>query len=448
VVIIETIEHIALYANGILLACAKYFSFVSIFKRALNPLWVIISYIAFIVITTTVFFLLDSLWITVAVNVAAYIALTFLFSGNVGTKFIFAMLIYIIGVFAEGFSFLIISFIHYAQYSYVASIEEILLLGRSLASAIHLPLILMLTVFFRQYINRNAKYRHFKIPLQYTLVIFIMISGLILINVLFLSAAIGDIQSLAAQTIIAHIVSSVIILLVIWLYNTILNHLEEFQVNRKKDEILKRWELQYQAAVNSLNIVGRLQHNLNYHFLSLSIFLKEGNVGEAKSYVESKLSDLKPIIATGNITIDTMINYYHHRVKTELDIDLGTELFIPSNLKLDTNITVMILGNAMENALDACAYVEQNQRYIRIRAEIIEEHDLLLTITNPYVITPKINKNGNYETTKPDRATQGLGLASIKEVLPEDYGYIRLHHDDNTFQFMLLFYNVLSDNAD
>ena len=433
--------YIALYANGVILVGIKYYAFICLFKPAVRKRWLLLAYVAFLILTTQLFFEFGSMWANLIVNVSTYLALTFLFSGNIGTKLVFAVLIYVMGVLADGLSFLILQVIYGAG----ATAEPLMPIGRTMSNIIFLPLVLVNILIFRRYINKNARYRHFKIPTKYTAAILLLLFGIILINVLFVSATIDEVYTRANQLAVSHLISTAIILLIIWIYHTILNHLEEFEKSRQKDQMLKRWELQYQTAVNSQKVIAELKHNLKFHFLALSSFLEKGEIVQAKNHIETEVGDFDFVITTGNISIDTMLNYYQQRARDRLGIDLETELLIPSDLTLDANLTVMILGNALENALDACSNIEQEQRYIRIRAEITTKDEFLLTITNPYIVTPVTDRDGSLITTKPDKRRHGFGLVSIQETLSEDDGHIHLQYADGTFQFMLLFYNVFQE---
>ena len=439
----EMVEQIALYANGIMLSGVKYYAFICIFKPAVKKRWIFLSYLVFVIITTQMFFEFESSWAIMGLNIFAFAVLSCLFSGKTSVKIIFAILLYFMGILAEGFSYLILNHIYYARYGVGVAVEYIIPLGRSLASLIHLPLILMMILVFRRFINKNAKHRHFEIPLRYTVAILFMLLGVLLINGLLISATMEEVPRVSNQVTLAHLISFIVIIFVIWIYNTILNNLEEFEKNRQKDQMLERWEIQYQTAINSQKMITELKHNLKFHFLTLSGALRKGDIEQAKAHIEAQIGSFDSVITTGNISIDTMLNYYQQKAKEELDVDIETELFIPSDLKLNVTLTAMILGNALENALDACRSLSHNQRYIHIRAEITAQDEFLLTITNPYATAPVVDSKGNFSTSKADKQNHGFGLASIQEILSEEQGHIHVWYGDNTFRFSLLFYNVL-----
>jgi sensor histidine kinase regulating citrate/malate metabolism len=178
----------------------------------------------------------------------------------------------------------------------------------------------------------------------------------------------------------------------------------------------------------------------------LSGYLKNGEIEKAEKHIENNIGELSNIINTGNISIDAMLNYYRQRAKENLNIEIYTELSIPPALKLESKHIVTILGNALENAMDACGHVEHDLRYIRLKALITNHNALLINIVNPYLVTPIADKDGNLITTKADKRNHGMGLISISEIMPEDKGQVHYEYADNVFKFMAIFYGVITNN--
>ena len=440
----EFAAQITLFANGAISAWMAYYAFTCIFTPAIKKRWILLAYSAYLIIATQMFFEFESPWLYLTINLVSFFALTFLFRGNLSTKLVFALLIYIVGMLAEWLSFLIINFTHYIQYGTNISLEDILPIARTITSMVFLPLVLLVILIFRKFVNKKARHKHFKVPAKYTLSILLMLLGIIFVNTLFLFTAIAmaEIQESITPITISHLVSSGIILLITWVYNTILNHLEEVEKNQQRDQMLERWEIQYRTAVSSQKIIAELEHNLSYHFLTLASLLREGKTANAEQYIADKIGRFDTIISTGNMPLDTMLNFYRQKIKERLDIDLGIELSILPDMKMDAELLATILGNALENALEACAYVEPAKRYIHIKAVLTSQSELILTVTNSYAVAPVVDSAGNFITTKADKEKHGIGLSSIQEILSKEVGHIQVDYDDNMFQFSLFFYNV------
>ena len=437
---------IVFYINAAIFAGAMYFSFVSIFTPRIKTCWTLLIYAIYLIITVQAFFIFGDIWINLVIHLFAYFALTFLFSGKVSTKIIFALFIYAASMLADALAFLGLNYVSYSQYGIPVLAGYILPIGRTVSNILFLPLVFLSTFIFRTLLNKKSRSVDLKIPVRYTAAIFMMLLGIVLINALALSIAMEQARVDIFPVVLSHLLSSFVILLIIWLYNTILNHLEELEKNRLKDHMLERQEIQYQTAMISQKTIAELKHNLSYHFLTLLSLQEKGALGEIKEHIERELGSFDYVITTGNISIDTMLNYYQQKIKEELDIDLETQLHIPPALALDINLITLALGNALQNALEACISVAHQERYIRLKMIFTAQEELIVTVENPYIIEPVMDKKGKLITSKEDSHRHGIGLSSIKEALPEEAGHIVTEYNKQTFRFTLHLYHITARN--
>ena len=430
------------YANSIVFMLMIYLGLTSVFKPKVKRKWILVAYVFFIFASSELFLAFDDMWINLGINTIAFVSFAFFFTGRLSSRVIFSVLIYAMSVVADGLSFLLLNHIHYTRYGVEISVEYMLTVVRTFTNVIFLPFLLAAILFFRKSHAEKAFQKHIKIPKTYTISVLAIITGVVLTNVLFISASSGDFYATAVPLSISLLLSSVIILLIIRLCNAMLNHLKMLEEGRVREQMIERWEIQYKAACESQKIIASLTHNLRYHFLTLDAYLKNGEIVEAAKHIETHIGELVDFINTGNISIDAMLNYYQKRIEDRLGIKLKTELMIPSGMKLDPVHIVMILGNALENAMEACERVKYCSRYIHLKATITDRNALLVNIVNPYTVEPGADKNGNLITTKDDKRNHGLGLASISETLPEEKGHVHFEYADNLFKFMAVFYDV------
>ena len=78
----------------------------------------------------------------------------------------------------------------------------------------------------------------------------------------------------------------------------------------------------------------RLRHDMKNHLISLMGMIESGNANDARDYIENLLNDGKliktgDISRTGNIVVDSLINYKYAMAK-ELGIDFNVNVFIPT----------------------------------------------------------------------------------------------------------------------
>jgi len=442
----DTLAQIIYYLNSIAYTGMMYYGVVCIFKAAVRRKLIFLAYLGYVIVASFVFFQVDSGWIILSVNIAFFLGVMLLFSGNLGARLIFALLLYGMSIIADGLVYTGLNYIYYVQQGTEIPTEIMTSIGRTISNIVFLPLLLLLVMIFRKFHLSKAPLYYFKIPVKYFIIVFALLGAVISVNLFFIIEAIeslGRLREIMVQFAIVQFLVLAIVFCVIWLYNTVLGNLEALEKSRLKEQVMERWEIQYKTVQDSQKVIATMNHNLRYHFLTLKNHIINGEAYKAEEYISNKIGEFDDVINTGNISIDAMLNYYKQRIRETLDVNMETELSIPSNLKIDTISMGIILGNALENALEACELLQSSKRFVRVKATVSKGRDLMLIISNPYLVDPVSDGEGNLITTKPAKDTNGLGIASANELLSKHSGYIHTEYENNIFKFMLICYNIL-----
>jgi sensor histidine kinase regulating citrate/malate metabolism len=97
------------------------------------------------------------------------------------------------------------------------------------------------------------------------------------------------------------------------------------------------------------------------------------------------------------------------------------------------------LGNALENAIEACGNLDNaSTRFISAEARIINGQ-LLLKIENSYNGCLKV-KDDAYLSTKSGKF-HGIGMQNIKKVVESYGGFVTTEHNGKVFTLMAAFPN-------
>lgn len=119
----------------------------------------------------------------------------------------------------------------------------------------------------------------------------------------------------------------------------------------------------------------------------------------------------------------------------DLDVDIPEKLNIQP---FDLNI---ILGNLLDNAIEAVSKLERNKV---IKASIkLDRNILYINISNPFDGNI-IYKKSNLKTTHKDKENHGFGLKSVKKAISKYNGIMNVYHTDSIFNVDVLLYNNLS----
>jgi len=197
----------------------------------------------------------------------------------------------------------------------------------------------------------------------------------------------------------------------------------------------------------SVENIKTIRHDMKLHLATTRDFTVRGKANEATDYLDGLLGDIKKkeiYSNTGNTAFDSIINYKLNDAKQE-NIKLDLRLLIPPTLNIETADIVTILGNLLDNALDAVAKVRD--KAIKLDIEYSKE-SLFIQVENTFdgVVEYEKGKNGTEKiiATRKDGDNHGYGLKNIRKSVEKYNGHVDISHDDNVFSIGVLLY--VNDN--
>lgn len=178
-------------------------------------------------------------------------------------------------------------------------------------------------------------------------------------------------------------------------------------------------------------------HDVKHIMIYLRSCLENGQVEEALAQVRNFTNDLISMerkVWTGFPFLDFVLNSKKLEMdEYEIDFELEVDLYeIP--LK-DAELGVM-LGNLLDNAIEATRKCEQSKRRIFLR--ICNRNEMfLLCLCNSSTQLPLL-VDGRFATTKKDKYAHGLGVESVKRIVDKYNGNISFQYDDEHFEVDIL----------
>ncbi|MFZ5969152.1 MAG: ATP-binding protein [Bacillota bacterium] len=126
-------------------------------------------------------------------------------------------------------------------------------------------------------------------------------------------------------------------------------------------------------------------------------------------------------------------------LKIKFSIDPSSRLGYTESW-LDTNILVTIIGNLLENAMDAVSELEQSKRHISLT--ITDEEDgleIIVTDTGIGIAEENLDKIFRFGFTTKLGENKGVGLALIKEIIDSLKGNIEIESQENEGTEVIVF---------
>ena len=187
------------------------------------------------------------------------------------------------------------------------------------------------------------------------------------------------------------------------------------------------------AEVNEIYMTMRgWRHDYHNHLQKLSAHLKEGQIEEAKKYIGElgeSLGDIKTKYQTGNVSLDAILNSKLSIVEKE-KIAINCKVEIGENLTVSDIDLCILLGNLIDNAVEACRGIpEVEERFLRIYM-CIRKQQLYISVSNA---TNEVIRKLDAEYISKKRGDHGHGLKRINIVVDKYGGFIKRANEPGVF---------------
>lgn len=176
------------------------------------------------------------------------------------------------------------------------------------------------------------------------------------------------------------------------------------------------------------------KHNLTNELIALKNGIemsdKETAIKNLNKIIKS--SNLtENICSSGNSTVDAIVNF-KYAVAKECGIKFLLKIFIPEEMPINQCDIGVVLGNAIDNAIEATKECSINEKVIEIILGVKKEA-LVVIVKNPYEHQLNMDRNGNILSTKKENKRHGFGLNSINRITEEYDGAMILDFGHNRF---------------
>lgn len=223
---------------------------------------------------------------------------------------------------------------------------------------------------------------------------------------------------------------------ILWPFIIIGNSLNTSYKNtiNQLDEQIHAQVKQYEFVVQANNDIRRFRHDFENIRLGLVGHLHNSDVNGALELLDrcerAIHNDEYIFYTTGNLIADALLSEKRMNAKS-ISVDILFEGEIPFSGISSFDLCV-ILGNLLDNALEACTAIEGENRAPICISSVINNGFWTLTITNPVARKAKI-KGIIIPTSKKDIINHGIGLFSIQNAILKYNGTMNLFCSDDVF---------------
>lgn len=223
----------------------------------------------------------------------------------------------------------------------------------------------------------------------------------------------------------------VINVVILYYYNQIQMQYEKEYKQQLLQLQMQEYEMQLVQMHQSYQKIRSMKHELKHFAYAVEEEIKKGHleeVGKILSEMKASVSEYEAVSWSGHPVLDSILNYLQEKARMAgAVIEMGIK--VPEDLHLNALDMNILLGNLLENAIEAVQNIEDKTIRLQMRYDI---GVLLIHTCNSYGGTVKI-KNGIYMTQKADKENHGIGLINVKRIVDQYDGTIKIESSEGKF---------------
>lgn len=267
------------------------------------------------------------------------------------------------------------------------------------------------------------------LPLKYWILILMMpFLSAIIINLVF--AANENDKSMMSSYIVC-------VCGLLYLNLSVFNYFESYDKQIRLAALERISEIEnenYRAIADSYEEIRNIKHDLKNQVSILNDLIRNEKYSEAQSHMKQLYSSIESVASicyTGNSAVDSIINLKGDYAKSKA-IRFMTKIKV-SEIKFDTVGMCRILGNALDNAIEACERVNSEEKCICLMLNQTK-NKLIIEINNT---SPDVDIY-NLATSKANKMIHGIGLKSIKQVVNSVNGHMSYSYEKGFFYMKIV----------
>lgn len=280
--------------------------------------------------------------------------------------------------------------------------------------------------------NRKANF----IPPYWNILITIPIISIILLLIMIMN-------NLNNRIILVSVSAGILFinLLIFYLYDVLISAYLKLEESALFERQVASYSNQLNILMQSEVKVRALRHDMKHHLNQLSILANRNNDDETINYIKDMsmyFNNSYEYISSDNKEVDSLMNYMLNKAEHILG-KVDYEINIPKELEIRSFDLNVIVGNLLENAIDAAE--DSQKKWLDVSLNY-EQGMLFIRIRNSYDSVVK-KKGHTYSTTKREMQEHGIGLRNVKKVVDKYKGDMQISDNDNIFDVKIILYTLL-----
>ncbi|MDR2615641.1 MAG: GHKL domain-containing protein, partial [Oscillospiraceae bacterium] len=168
---------------------------------------------------------------------------------------------------------------------------------------------------------------------------------------------------------------------------TLLSRLLDKRVAAFQNDIIERHLAETQNIYSEMR---GWRHDYHNHIQTMKSYIALGHGERLNAFLDKLDHDLKNVdilIKSGNVMVDAILNSKLSLAKTR-GIAIEAKAIVPESFAVNDVDLCVVIGNLLDNAMEACLKLPEAARFIRLYIDVKREQ-LYISVTNSAPGRPK-----------------------------------------------------------
>lgn len=248
-------------------------------------------------------------------------------------------------------------------------------------------------------------------------------------------------------------IKSILFLIAINLGAILIYHTEILLIKEKEkaqelvqqNHLLTMQQLQYDNLQQRINEARQARHDIRHHTLLIREYLQCGKLRELEAYLDeytSTLPDSLSMVYCQHYATNALLGFFSRQAKAN-GIEMDVHVQLPGQIQLPETTLSVVLGNLLENALEACRQPTTKEKKITVRGKA-DRGFVFLAITNTFDGTLHKSRDGKILSSKP--GNRGIGLDSVAQLVESNGGILEIEAEQGFFRASVLLTEQLASS--
>ena len=199
---------------------------------------------------------------------------------------------------------------------------------------------------------------------------------------------------------------------------------------------------QYVSMAQQIENTRRLRHDFHHQAAAMSEMLKAGDVVILEEYLSQYAKEIPhAIVSTGNASADASFGYYISLAEKE-NIKVDHQIIMPAESRIEDTDLAVLIGNCMENAIEASRFIPEDKRMIKVRSKISGDFlmivfenrfDGMIVMQDGKIMSRKRSIKAAGNMAEEISSTEGVGLGSVHRIVDDYGGEMQVTHEGGMF---------------